>query len=226
MINIENIGLNKKILIVCIALILIVTGLFIFLIPKEYKPTKIEAVPFAYKFPDGTVSINVSEATNGKGYTDRGDNIHYRDEKYWTVFTGYGLYNNELFTNVYKEDDKILMQITPNLDPWNGIIEGYMTFKINKTKEELLVNIFLDRDWKNNVKGTTNIIWGKEFQNIKEFGFNEISPGIYMDTIVDKDAYRFEVGYEGPDTNVAVTNATLEDVKADRTEGIIVIMFR
>jgi hypothetical protein len=79
------------------------------------------------------------------------------------------------------------MRITNDLNPNDGIIDGFMTEK--KEGGKWIVDIFVDRDWKNQI-GETNIFWGTLYGQEKRFVFTEISNGIYHDQIID-DKDRF-----------------------------------
>ncbi|RLE39577.1 hypothetical protein DRJ17_00050 [Candidatus Woesearchaeota archaeon] len=77
--------------------------------------------------------------------------------------------------------------LTRELTPNNGISEIYMfeTFENRKP----YVYIFLDSDWKRDVKGTTLIIYGKNHSIKQPFDFSEnriVADGIYLNKIQDR----------------------------------------
>ena len=77
------------------------------------------------------------------------------------------------------------------MDPEDGVIEGFMIEKIENDKP--LVYIFLDEDWKKQVKDT-KILWGNSWAFNKSFEFKSIEKGIYLEVIED-DRSRFSKDY-------------------------------
>ena len=197
--------------IIAVIAVIAVYSLLPYMYPQEVTPSfpdrnRITGVPFAYEIEE-TVFIDVEEASDGKAYKQSTGNIEYDDDAYWLLFIPRGIYMGELFSMEYEgEDEVVRMRITDTLDHKNGIIEGWMTFNIRN--DNMYVSIFLDRDWKSQVDGKTNIIWGDDLDNIREFEWDSISPGIYMDEI------SFPAGHLAgrPDANInlLVSNATLE----------------
>ncbi len=174
--------------------------------PQEPAPRRITGVPFSYKIDDG-VFVNTTEAANGNAYKQPTSNIEYDKGGYRLLFVPTGIYMGEPFSTEYvDQNDALRMHITDSLDPENGVIEGWMTFNIKN--DVLYASIFLDNDWKTQVKGTTNIIWGENWDNIERFEWHSISPGIYMDEISFSAENLFGKPYAG--INLLVSNATLD----------------
>jgi hypothetical protein len=174
--------------------------------PALPTPRRISGVPFAYEIED-KVFVDVEEAAGGNAKKQPMGNIEYDEGGYQLLFIPTGLYMGVPFATEYRDDkDTLRMHITDSLDPNNGVIESWMTFNIRN--DDLHVNIFLDRDWREQVKGTTNIMWGEEWDNMQEFGWDSISPGVYMDEISFPAEDYFGKPYSG--INLMVSNATLE----------------
>lgn len=130
----------------------------------------------------GAKEINVDKVTKGEGFVDF-NGVQLRHEEIATVFDYEGFYKGEFFRRDYKDDDgNVLMSISPNIKPNDNTIEGFMVEKFENN--DLVVYIFLDEDWKRGV-GKTNIFWGKDYEFDKEFSFNLVSEGVYMDKIID-----------------------------------------
>ncbi len=182
---------------------------YIFTVPPPPSgpiPKRITGVPFSYNIED-KVFVNVTEAAEGNAYKQSTGNIEYDKGGYMLLFVPTGIYMGEPFSTEYlDENDALRMHITDSLDPKNGIIEGWMTFNIKNGV--LFVSIFLDQDWRNQIKGTTNIIWGYDWDNIEKFEWRSISPGVYMDEISFSAKDFFGKPYAS--VNVLVSNATLD----------------
>ena len=207
----ENIESRKKeIMAGMIILILIVAGIYLF-IDRDGKP-----------LPEKAPAINVSELMEGDGYEDDAASIQYNDGIYMTKFEHMGIFKGYMFLNevtftTEENETFILMRITADINPGDDIPEAYIVPEIEDGV--MAVNIYIDDDFRNSMKSGTNIIWGSEFQNFREYDFSvEYKPGIYVDTVYDNDAERFAVG--GNDANVFVGDATLEDAQAMNMDGI------
>lgn len=197
--------------IVAIAIVVAVYSLLPYMYPEELPPplpdrNRITGVPFAYEIEE-RVFIDVEEAADGNANKQSTGNIEYDNEAYWLLFIPRGIYMGDLFSTEYEDEDEVVrMRITNTLDHKNGIIEGWMTFNIRS--DIMYVSIFLDRDWKSQVDGKTNIIWGDDLDNIREFEWDSISPGIYMDEISFPAGHL--AGRPSATINLLVSNATLD----------------
>lgn len=172
-------------------------------------------------YPNRTLALDEEEYSNGSGYIASAHDIQYSDEKHITAFTPEGMYRGSIFTIEHLDPtnrSRLVMEINPAPDPTDGIIEGYMTFKFDLENEILIANIFLDEDWHKNITRPTNIFWGAALQNTKPYAWDEVSPGIYMDTVVDNDTYRFLKSTTGfvPDANFIVADVEQEDITSGR----------
>ncbi|MBI2139480.1 hypothetical protein HYU14_01040 [Candidatus Woesearchaeota archaeon] len=162
----------------------------------------------------GVREINVDKATGGAGYVDF-NGLQYETGTIGTVFAYDGWYHGSYFREEYADldDGKVLMRISPQMKPYDGIIEGFMVEKV--IDEKPYVYIFLDEDWRKSVFNTT-VFWGKFHQSDKEFNFSfEASKGIYMDWVED-DMERFENGYNIHDGGVWVG-----EIREDRNSTLI-----
>jgi len=148
---------------------------------------------------DGTVTIPIKSITNKRAIkiTD-GDtltnNVEYEVNGIKLGFHnfGYGPYPNcrgfATNTKYMINGTQLNINIGPNMDPHDNVIEGYMFYDFlpNGT---VLIYIYVDEDWKNRIKPTT-IIWGKmdswyNHTYTKPFEFNKVADGVYRDIIVD-----------------------------------------
>ena len=168
-------------------------------------------------------SVDVEEATKGTSYLDT-TSQQYDDSLIITSFAYDGLYDGEWFDTIkFDKDSNMVMAIRQNMKPGNGIIEGFIIEKIDRSGgERVIADIFVDSDWKELVGENTNIVWGKNYQNIKKFEFDEISKGIFMDSVED-DRERFNSDYTIHEGGVIVGNLSLDDVKNKNVDGLTLI---
>ena len=166
---------------------------------------------------DGNFIIPIKRLTDGKAYTDPTEDVQYRDGEIKTSFSLKGIYKGETFSKAYykRQEDgtqKLLMNIGHEMNPKDGVIEGYVveTFE----GENPYVYIYLDEDWKKKV-GDTNIIWGLNLDNIQKFEWSEVGDGIYMNKIMD-DINRFNMDdIRFRESGVFVGDLTLADITSD-----------
>lgn len=168
--------MDKKVVIAIIILAMVIAIAIYFIVrpEPEYYPEE------PSKWVEGS-KISVEKATGGKGYINEiGE--QYRDENISTVFELEGYYKGKYFSENFVENGKVKMRITTDMKPGDGVIEGFMTEK--KEGDIWVVDIFVDEDWKNQL-AFTNIHWGLAYKNERPFLFNEVSKGIYHDTVID-----------------------------------------
>ena len=168
----------------------------------------------------GVKEINVDKVTKGKGYVNYlGE--QYKDGSIETVFSFDGIYKGEIFDNEYiDKSGKMLIKITNKLDPGDGIIDAQIIERIDNGIPTVF--IFVDEDWKNSIGANTNIIWGKNYQNIEKFIFDEISEGVYMHKILD-DLSRFDNNFKESSGGVLVGDITLDNVENNDLSDVILI---
>lgn len=134
----------------------------------------------------------------------------------WISFRLSGMYKGERFSKAYydRHDDGSVdmpMAIRMEMDPTNGVIEGYIVENfVNGTP---YAYIYLDEDWRKKF-GDTNIIWGKDLQFIQEFEWNKVGDGVYMNKIED-DKERFPENLWERTSGIFVGYITLEDTKEE-----------
>jgi hypothetical protein len=152
----------------------------------------------------GDMAINIHKATKTLSFFE--DN---RQEYYYygnrLSFFSHGYYKGSSFTIAYVEPSALemmgdwlleeqldwvekntLVKISPNLNPENGVIEGFILAKAKG--EEFEFFIYVDEDWKRKLE-YTNIVWGNDFEdltkvNIRSFDFSNSIDGIYVDSII------------------------------------------
>jgi hypothetical protein len=214
-----------KIGILAIVAALAASAIFIYLsmrAPAQPPPRgqPIPGVPYAYRTAEG-VFINVTEAAEGDAEEHTNSNIEYEKGPYWLLFVPAGIFNGNIFHTSYVDgNQKLRMQINDTLDPQNGIIEGWMAFNIRNNV--MHVNVFLDQDWRDKVGGATTIIWGDDWDNIRDFSWRSVSPGIYTDEI----SFPADSLISSPSAriNVFVSNATLDIIKLPELMSYVVGM--
>jgi len=140
------------------------------------------------------IEVSVDKATKGEGYLDV-NGQQYRSENVNTMFRYEGYYKGSRFVDVFNTiNNQALMRITKDLQPSDGIIDGFIVVRIEN--DVPIFNIFIDNDWKNRVV-PTNILHGVE-NKIEKLNFEELRPGIfYAKFITDEgffDDFQFHLG--------------------------------
>ena len=157
----------------------------------------------------GVVSeVNVEEITKGSGFVDSaGVQMRGTIE---TVFDYEGFYKGNYFRREFADENgRVLMRIAENMNPNDGVIEGFIVERMEN--DSLVAYIFLDGDWKQKV-GKTNIFWGALYEREKAFEFKELPNGVYFDKIVD-DKSRFDNNFAIHSGGVIVGDFTRENTK-------------
>ncbi len=75
--------------------------------------------------------------------------------------------------------------------------------------------IFVDEDFKQKI-GDVNVLWGVEYQNIQQFNYEQITPGIYF-TQIEDDMSRFTFVDDQPVQKIGgviVGNVDAQDIHA------------
>ena len=197
---------HKKFFIIWISLLaFIILALVIVNTPKKgmYATDKEKWI----KTTGAEKEIDVEQITEGTGFVDAmGQQL--RAGAIETVFDYEGYYKGNHFKREYKDENgDIKIRINPNMNPNDGIIEGFIIEKLEDDKP--VAYIFLDEDWKNNMQ-LTNIFWGKGYEYEKTFTFTLISNGVYMNKI-DDDASRFSDNYRMHAGGIIVGDITRYD---------------
>ena len=158
------------------------------------------------------IEINLFKATRGNAIIV--DNIQedYNVDGELYSFFYRGSYNGTPFNAIYLSDEfynlsigktaieqerlaaeYILMRISPEMDPTDGVIDGFILAKQEDNK--FVFYIFVDEDWKKQLE-YTNILWGDDFSNpatlhMGSFNYQQSVNGIYIDKL-EQDVAWFE----------------------------------
>jgi len=174
--------------IIIVGLIIIVSSLIIYFVPEEEAPYYSDDPLTWVEDKKEIKEINIDKVTEGQGYVDFNGQQLITAE-IGTVFSYEGWYDGIYFREWYTDlNGNTLMKITLEMNPNDGIIEGFVVERIIDSKP--IIYVFLDNDWKTKLPDT-RIYWGKRYQNEKDFEFLEVSSGVYMDKVED-DINRFE----------------------------------
>ena len=228
--------MNRKIGVIVPIIILIILLAYILWPEKEivveeelrysnHPPDWIEELEEAT--PDNAnTGINVIEATEGRGdFIVDQERYVGADGKMISLFYG-GSYNGEVFNNIYSDsNENIKMRIWDNMNPNDGIIEGFGLFK--KENDVFVIYLFVDEDWKIQSKENINIIWGdditdKENLNAKKFDFSNEKNGIYIDKITEDVSWFVE--QDPVIGRLFFGEISLEDVKATNYEKTFIAL--
>ena len=213
--------MRKKVVIWAIVILLCIILFFIFFRPKKIVYSD-KPEDWIDEKPNGTIEVNFEQVTKGAG-TFNENNEQYTYALIDTSFGYEGLYEGQYFKRkYYSPDRKILMEITDNLVPGDGIIQGIIVERIDENQPKAF--IFIDEDWKNRYGNAVNIIWGEKYQNMKRFEYNEIKDGIYMDQIID-DKNRFLQTYNDVHFGgIVVGNINSDAVQEGNTTGTLMML--
>ena len=216
-----NAMIRKAIFIGWIVLVVLIIGAVVYINLPRTPGVQYSTNPETWVTEDpatGVKEVDFDKVTEGKSYFND-INQQYRDGEIFTVFGYDGIYQGNFFeTTYFDEEGNIKMQITGDLIPNDGVLQGILVEKIEEGIP--FTYIFLDEDWKNTVN-PVNIVWGETYQNEKPFEFKEIKPGIYMDKIQD-DISRFTDNFNGMSFGgVVVGNVDKEDILAGNTDVTI-----
>ena len=199
-------------------IVLVLVGVFLYINYSKEDLSKPEN--WVEDKTDGIKEINLEKVTGGNAYS-LGTGEQFNDGIISTVFIHEGWYNGEYFTNEYKKDATVILRVNQEMNPNDGIIEAYIAEDIKEGR--IFAYVFVDEDWKEAIGDDTNILWGSNHQNIKEFVFNEISKGIYMDQIED-DRSRFNEDFSESKGGVSVGSLTLKNVEEENISNVIFVM--
>lgn len=181
--------MDKKILIIIpIALVLIVLGFIFFqkIRPHEIKNDyfTIEPAPWIEDTPfDDTpnnIEINVRKATRSESQFDL-DKQEYYHNGLKTIFSS-GIYKGFPFGVAHKAGNDTVISIGPEMDPNDGIIEGFILGKYED--EDFVFYVFLDEDWKKQIE-YTNIVYANDLSipSIQKFEFTDSVKGVYVNKV-------------------------------------------
>ena len=198
---------------ISIAVIIILVGVITWFIksPVEQEPYyKDNPQTWVDDKVGGVKEINVDKVTMGESYISSVGQ-YYDNFEIATGFDYNGWYKGNYFERDYLENGKKIMSIHPEMNPNDGVIEGFVLERIEGGVPYLY--IFLDDDWRNKVNNTKVYV----LQNESVFEFNNpISQGIYFTKLKD-DPRRF-----GNDYSLVYGSIYVGDLKE---EGSTVINF-
>jgi hypothetical protein len=216
--------MNKKILLFGIGLILLIVIVSVFYLskPKEGPYYSDKPSEWIVAVDVSTKEIDVNQVSKGQALDNNRDMYFYINGT-TTSFEYEGYYKGKYFTRHFPGEEPFLIRINPEMKPADGVMEGYLVERfINDTYQ---VFIFLDNDWKQEIPDT-NIVWGKDYVFARPFDFsNEISPGLYMDEILD-DPRRFGWNHRVSYSAILVGDITQEEAKQGYVEDITAIVFQ
>ncbi|NTV22841.1 MAG: hypothetical protein HGA85_00510 [Nanoarchaeota archaeon] len=181
--------MDKRILYSAVAAIAVLSVILaVFLIgsrphPKRNDYYTLEPEPWIEKTTEADYKISVSRASRGESLYD-GNQQNYFGERRFSLFT-YGVYQGVPFDKSLSQGEDIVMNIGPEMNPDDGIIEGFILGKYEQSG--FVFYVFLDEDWKQKV-GETNILYSNDFDvksgiMAQEFSFAEGKDGIYVDKV-------------------------------------------
>ncbi|MBD3310678.1 hypothetical protein GF351_05675 [Candidatus Woesearchaeota archaeon] len=187
--------------------------------------------------------IDIEKATQGRSSADE---IHqryavhegivgfyyygaYKGETFQTAYVPEGIYNQslELPHDEAEEllEDHIRMRISNVMHPGDGVIEGIIVARLEGV--ELSFHVFVDEDWKKQVKDT-NIIIGENLQyedslSTQMFRYDQHKDGVYFQEVKGEMSwFRTNPRRAG----VVVGNLTAHLVADENIQGKTVMVLR
>ncbi|MCM2325234.1 MAG: hypothetical protein NDI94_02135 [Candidatus Woesearchaeota archaeon] len=163
--------------------------LFIALIEKNTRPIKedyftAEPEPWVENTPYDNVSnnikINVPRATRQKSIYEINKQEYFDDQT--AILFSHVIYQGESPEQQYMSGN-ISIKIGPEMDPDDGIMEGFILAK--KEEERFAFYLFVDQDWKDKMR-YTNVLWSNNFDSgitDRPFNFDKETNGIYIDKV-------------------------------------------
>ncbi len=138
------------------------------------------------------------------------------------AFSYWGIYAGDIFKKEHKENGVVVMELTPDLNPGDGIPQGIVVERIDGQK--VVAQIFLDGDWKKKYPGS-NIVWGREFEKEKQFEWNLVKEGVYLTTIND-DNNRFSEDFRVAFGGLLVGSVTSKQLRENNLKEVYAIGIR
>jgi len=199
--------MQKKLVVLGFVLVIVIVLAFLLIRPAA---VEFGENPEDWVKADGELRrIDIAEATGLNGFFDEsGVQLRYPDLT--TALGLEGSYKGARFAREYRaEEGSLLMRITPDMTPNDGVIEGFILERKEGTK--LVAYLFVDEDWKKLVR-PTNIAWGRSFGSERAAEFQEISPGIHLDK-VEEDLGRFSDNFLGHSGGIVVGDMSRESTQ-------------
>ncbi len=229
--------MSKKLAFGIVALLIIVFGFIYIMVPSkekveaqieysEYAPDWVEDIEEEPDVLDSTVQINVVEATEGRG-DFIGDHQRYMDIDGRVIsLSQTGIYNGEIFGNTYyDEKGNARMRIWNEMNPNDGVIEGFALFK--EEENDFVIYLFVDEDWKKQSQGNINIVWGvnaSDSSTMKQqgFDFSQEKEGVYMMKISQDVSWFYN---QNPIVGrMFFGEITKEEIMQDNFEGTFIML--
>ncbi len=183
----------------------------------EENPNQFFDLDFERQLTQDVKMIDVPQITDYQSEVFSSSQQYELTTGFTITFELTGAYRGIDFRNEFLlEDGRILMRITPQLQPNDGIIDGYIVQRIEDEDEHKIATyIFVDEDWKSQFPNT-NIVWGANYQNTAEFQFYEMREGVYMTKIYD-DPFRRSQDFGISQGGIVVGQLNQQDILTNNT---------
>lgn len=152
----------------------------------------------------------------------------YHKDRYMTEIRYTGIYDGTVFSNVYTENNRELMRVGSEFEPDDGVPSTYGAVKVveGDDQDRIRAEIFVDNDFKEIAGQETNIAWGENWENFREFEFEEVEDNVYRDTVEADYVERMVHGAPEQDVNIAVGTFSQEEIEerkhTDIRAGLII----
>ncbi len=210
--------------IVVIALILIVIFFIGSLPPSTEEIMKSDQPINWITSEEGKTVVNVESATLQTQVPFSQQQRYITDTGAITAIFYNGRYKGNAFTGTYYEGDQIFMRIFPDMNPNDGIIEGYAF--IRQENGKFVLYMFVDDDWRRESGNTLFINWGANINALqtfktKPFAFGTGASGVYFDKIEGID---FLVNQNPVRGRVFLGELTLADIGKDNFNSTFIMI--
>jgi hypothetical protein len=123
-------------------------------------------------------SVQIFKQSN-KPIKKRNLNKNLKDFETWAFYKG--------VNTTGKVEYKSKINISKTITPGDGIIEGYIVHEFDSLFIKAF--IFVDDDWYNEMD-STNILWGTLLSKQKQFNYQKLFDGLFVDTVfIDQRAF-------------------------------------
>lgn len=209
----------RKWLIFWILLVLLVTGFlwwFITSLPPSREETFREEKPTDWiKITPNATTIDVSAATFQSQVPIMTQQRYLTPEGTMATIFFDGVYQGNIFSGTYAENDAVKMRLFSDMNPNDGIIEAYAFLR--KENDKFVLYTFVDEDWRKMSQNHLFITWGENIRNpaafkTKPFVFDVQSNGIWINKLEDVDFLTTQNPVRG---RVFIGDITRDDVAQD-----------
>ena len=198
--------------------------LFIYMFIGETGDPYVNEEAYVYQDTTGLTEIQMDDFVGDEGEVEErsAGSYFYHEDEFMKEFYFIGVFDGNTFT--FSEDDggNEVFRISSELQPGDGVINAYIVAKAVEVDDmkKIEANIYIDEDFRSESSDDLNIAWGVDWENFREFEFDEVAPGIYKDSIMADHVHRFVHGSDISDANIAVGTFDQEEIEEQDMDDV------